>query len=79
MEWPRKRANKRKHADSWLLTTRLLSTGRRHWSRHERLAELTAEVHQLGTEATEPARKRLAEAKSDICEKAVVVGDVSTT
>jgi hypothetical protein len=47
--------------------------------RHQRLAELSAEAHQLAAEATEAAQKRLEKLEAEIDEQAAAVWDISTT
>jgi hypothetical protein len=47
--------------------------------RHQRLAELSAEAHELAAEATEPAQKQLAKVEAEIDEQAAAIWDISPT
>jgi Xaa-Pro aminopeptidase len=46
---------------------------------HQRLAELSAEAHQLAVEAAERAQKRLRTVEAEIDEQAAAVWDISAT
>jgi hypothetical protein len=47
--------------------------------RHQRLAELSLEAHELAAEGTKPARKRLAKVEAEIDEQAAGVWDINST
>jgi len=47
--------------------------------RHQRLAELSVEAHQLAADATEPAQKRLEKVEAEIDEQAAAVWGISPT
>jgi hypothetical protein len=50
-----------------------------HDTRHRRLAELSAEAHQLAAEATERAQKRLRTVEAEIDQQAAAVWRIIPT